>query len=295
MGAVYSGGPITTGNFTGDSINAIVEGWRTKMLLSNWTDVSGGVGDRTMRSVATPQGLQCECRAYDNGGGATAARFRFRNVGGGITGNDMFFSPNLARVPTVRIIANPYQFFLFYPDVLNSLNTFAAGGCPSIEDFQAGLVSDCIWSQGNGPADAVGAFTAQSFREWGCNRYSNAGHWALYNNFECEGTGNIGCQRITYHQPVDNPANSSVSYPAVWGETMEAVKDPARIAWGPTGITVASRVFGPIWDAVAVGDAYPAGVQSTFDGHTFENITTDYWQNLNSPTNVKFSLWIAIT
>lgn len=250
-----------------------------------------------MRSVATPQGLQCEVRAYDPGGGAgaTSARFRFQNVGGSIVGNDLFFRINRARIPTVRIIANPYQFFLFYVNVINEYGTFAAGGCPKIEDFQASLVQDAIWSQGDAPADAPGPLTqCISFRHWGTARYNTISNWALYNNFQCEGDG-IGSQQITLHQAVDNASNSSISYPNVWGETLEAIKDPARIAWGPTAHTVAARVFGPIWDAVAIGDSYPSGIQSEFDGHVHENITTDYWQNLNVPTHTKFSLWVAIT
>ena len=226
-------------------------------------------------------------------GAELSTRFSFRDTAASPRTMDVFFAPNRGRVPTVRIIANPYQFFLFYPYVLHEARTFIAGGCPKIEDFQASVVTTAIWCQGNATNDTNTVGGMRSFRETGSTR--GADHWgSLFNDFTPYSTGTgIGAQRITFHQPATHPIASSVGYPSVWGETLEAIKDPARIAWGLSSGSVASRILGPIWDAVAIGECYPSGLQSTFDGHIHENITTDYF-NLQG-NHIRFSLWVAVT
>lgn len=258
-----------------DTITNLVDRIKAQLLTVSWTVVSGSSGDWTLLSGLTPQNLQCRVRLYDPGSGVTA-RIQFKNADGTKSSTDLFLEPNLRYPPDMRVIANPYQFFAFYPGNQGIVTKgFICGGVPALYDFDVGFITQAVWCHGD--ATSTGDTTFRRSFRWLPDVDGNAAAWQLCNSSDWQsGSGGKGHQKLVAFVPGANPANASTYHNPILYYSGEAYKTPVGICWGSTGPADFPYEIGQLWDAAIVLDAFPADVETTFDGHDWYNIMQVY-------------------
>ena len=279
----------------------IVDDLKDALLTVGWTIVTTAAGDHTLLSGLTPHGLQCRVRIYDPGSGVTA-RVKFLNSTGSLSSNDLFLQHSLkAPISELRVLANPYQFFVYYEGGIGLLNkSFICGGVPALYSFDVGIITEAVWCHGDATSD--GDTTLRQTFKIRPNAYRNPSSWMLCNGNHWQGStdsaqGNLA---IAAELPGSStPAGPPGANPTLYysGESYKVVPD---LAWGLTQASDFAYIRGMLWDAAFALDWFPQDALTTFDDHNWRNIM-QVWTTLNpnpretgdqgSPTLC--SLWIV--
>jgi hypothetical protein len=275
MSIQYSGTNInnTFVNTVGTRLE-IVTGLSTALVAAGWNVISGGgTGNQLLESATTPspQNLVCRIQLYDPGSG-NCAQIKFRNQAG--TATQANFHPLYAQASkTWRVIANPYQFFIFSTASTSVGREFVGGGVPYLPSFLQGVITEGIWSMGNGRND-IDSFNSTTFRNnlvtstpssqpnlW---MDVNLNVWENFNNYVTNAyTGwpqLIGQQGAQWTQV----AGTNLYATYKWHDDSLMVYEPL-IAWGASGYTDESKIRGQLWDAAIVSDAFGADQTTSFD------------------------------
>lgn len=281
-GVIYSGGPRALNTFDGSSAQSILDGIRNSLLATGWSLFSSfpGSGATTgykLNSALSIDLLQCRIKLAYN---ANSIPF-----GPGVV--EVTFSDNsesnigyihylgIVALRAYYIISCPYQLFIFKDNSVVSFDAYTVmGGIPSSPKN----TTAAFWSMGN--YDSSGISFQNTFIQ---NLTPNATTSTyLYNSKFTIGAGQFAPQLLTTQGATAGSAGSgktnkfaSGCYPVVL---------PA-IVYGETS-TTKPRIRGYLWDAVVVGTSFTWGLQKTFDGHGFINLTDN---------NIYGSLWICYT
>jgi len=259
-----------SGTFTAANRSAVVEAIRTVLLAATWTDVSGGVGDRKMDSVATADSLQTRVRLYDPGSG-NCARIQFMSVDELQQGIDLFLLPTSGTDYTY--FAGDYQFMILLGGSL-SPGRFVAGGVPYLESFLSGAdapITQAIWCHGNTSSDAA-TIVKDSFRNRSTLQDSQWAWQSLNGNAWGGSTSGTGSQRLAALLR-SHDGNLSIPAGSVQYKNRAAVRVPPRLMWGLNAADVESKVQGQLWDMALIHEAVAMDSTKTFEGNTWQAVT----------------------
>ena len=295
MAIQYSGLTIINQTFTntvGTRLE-IVTGLQNALINAGWTVISGiNTASVVMSSATTPnpQNLLCYVNLVDPGAN-NCAQIKFRNQANSKSqSNYLPLFPQTGKV--WRVIANPYQFFIFSTSSVGSGREFACGGVPSLPSFLQGVITECIWAMGNGASD-TDAVCRNSFRTvLGTNMNTNQGSYWLDCNLNAwewfnttSGTYYSGLPQLFVQVGSSFLQNSGTgAYPPYsWHDDSLLTYEPL-IGWGLTGSGDQCKIRGQIWDAAVISDQFTADQTTTFD-------TRNWWilTNSNAGTSQNFA------
>lgn len=283
MAIQYSGTNInnTFVNSVGTRLE-IVTGLSSALVAGGWTIISGtGTGNVLLESATTPspQSLVCRVQLFDPGSG-NCAQIKFRNQAA--TAEQANFHPLYAQASkTWRVIANPYQFFIFSTASVSAGREFVAGGVPYLPSFLQGVITEAIWSMGNGRSD-TDSYCSTTFRNNLITSTPNSqpnlwmdvnlNVWENFNNFVTNSyTGwpqLIAQQGAQWTQTI----GTNLYAPYKWHDDSVMVYEPL-IAWGAANYGDESKIRGQLWDAAIIGDAFGCDQETSFDTHNWWVIT----------------------
>ena len=284
MSLQYSGTNVNnTFTNTVGTRREIVDGISTNLVSAGWTIISGsGTGTQLLESATTPspQSLVCRVQLFDPGSG-NCAQIKFRNAAN--TKSQSNYHPLFAAASkTWRVIANPYQFFVFSSSSLSAGREFVCGGVPYLPSFLQGVVTECIWSMSNGRSD-TDSFNSTTFRTNLCTGLPSASQpnifvdcngnsWENFNNYVNNAyTGwpqLIGQNGSQWTQVV----GTSTIAPYKWHDDSVLTYEPL-ISWGLANYSDESKIRGQLWDAAVVSDAFGADQTTSFDTRNWWVIT----------------------
>ncbi len=283
MAIQYSGTNInnTFVNTVGTRLE-IVTGLSTALVAAGWTIISGsGTGNQLLECTTTPspQSLVCRVQLYDPGSG-NCAQIKFRNQAN--TKSQTNFHPLFAQASkTWRVIANPYQFFIFSSASSSIGREFVGGGVPYLPSFLQGVITECIWSMGNGRSD-TDTFCSTTFRNnlitstpssqpnlW---MDVNLNAWENFNTYV--NTAYTGWPQLLAQQGAQwtQVAGTNLYAPYKWHDDSLMVYEPL-ISWGMIGYSDESKIRGQLWDAAIVSDSFGADQTTSFDTHNWWVLT----------------------
>jgi hypothetical protein len=283
MAIQYSGTNVNnTFTNTVGTRREIVDGISAALVAAGWTIISGsGTGTQLLESTTTPapQSLVCRVQLFDPGSG-NCAQIKFRNQAATATQSN--YHPLFAQASKVwRVIANPYQFFCFSTASTSAGREYVAGGVPYLPSFLQGVITECIWSQGNGRND-TDLTMSTTFRNNLVTSTANAqpnlwqdvnlNVWENFNNYVANSyTGwpqLIAQQGAQWTQTV----GTNLFAPYKWHDDSLMVYEPL-IAWGAAGFSDESKIRGQLWDAAIVSDSFGADQTTSFDTHNWWVLT----------------------
>ncbi len=279
MAIQYSGGTNINSTFTctTGTRREIVDGISAELVAAGWTIISGsGTGTVLLESATTPspQNLVCRVRLHDPGSG-TSAQVQFRNQGNTKAQTNQFYlHPAAAKV--YRVIACPYQFFVFASDSMTSGRTMVSGGVPYLPSFLQGVVTECIWAQGNSINSDSSNTLYSSFRTAGFTGYDSnqPNQWNVVNGnmvetFGVAGGGNRpGMQSLLVQQGPQHQVMQSQQTAYRWHDGSLLTYEPL-IAWGLTSYNDEPLIRGQLWDAAMISGQFVADQTTTFDSNNW--------------------------
>ena len=285
MAIQYSGGTNinTTFTCTTGTRQEIVTGLQNALIAAGWTVISGLNTSNVLIESATtpsPQSLVCRVQLQDPGSG-NCAQIRFRNQDNTKSQtNQHLLVPAVGKV--YRVIACPYQFFCFSSDSVTVGRTYVAGGVPYLPSFLQGVITECIWSQGNATNSDSSTTLYQTFRTSNfcgtdsamCNQWNvvNGNQVEIYGVF---GGGNRpGCQQLFVQQSSQNQYMQSQPPGYRWHDGSLLTYEPL-IGWGLTGNNDENMIRGQLWDAAMISGQFVADQTTTFDSHNWWVLTNN--------------------
>lgn len=284
MALQYSGGPNINSTFTctTGTRQEIVTGLSNALVAAGWTVISGGGTANVLLESATtpsPQSLVCRVQLQDTGSG-NCAQVRFRNQGNTkAQTNQHFLFPTAGKV--YRVIACKYQFFCFASDSITVGRTYVAGGVPYLPSFLQGVVTECIWSQGNSTNSDTSTTNLQSFR--GSTYTGNSGgqcnQWHVVNGNQMEIYGTFfnsqpGLQQLYVQQSSQN-VQFLGQWPGYrWHDGSLLTYEPL-IGWGTTAGTDENLIRGQLWDSALISGQFVADQSTTFDSRNWWVLTNN--------------------
>jgi hypothetical protein len=224
-----------------DLINNI----ETVLLAAGWTTISGhATTTLVMQSATTPQGLNMQLKAKDNGG--TCVTLSIQNVSGTKVGNNSTtqgaqLNPG-ASSKTYRMVANKYQAFIWTPTPTPA-REYAAWGVPYLPSFLVGVVTEAIWLQGNSITDTNTSVLTTFRTKLGTVIYS-VGSWGASqqicngNIWEVISNSGLGTQMLVQNS---GGASGSAARDYRWHDGSANICD-ALISWGLTAETVEGKI-----------------------------------------------------
>lgn len=290
MAIQYSGGTNinTTFTCTTGTRQEIVTGLQNALTSAGWTIISGsGTANVLLESATTPspQSLVCRVQLQDPGSG-NCAQIRFRNQGNTkAQANQHLLVPAVGKV--YRVIACPYQFFCFASDSLTVGRTYVAGGVPYLPSFLQGVITECIWSQGNATNSDSSTTLYQTFRtsNWLGQDNAMANQWMLVNGNMQEvygvfsGGNRPGLQQLYIQQSAQMQQMQSQWPGYRWHDGSLLTYEPL-IGWGLTGSADENLIRGQLWDAAMISGQFVADQTTTFDSHNWWVVTNNVqWSN----------------
>lgn len=297
MAIRYSGLGIEYSTFTLDASatrTELVDAIKAKLTnqADGWTVASGASGDWVLQSQTTAQGLAMRVRIWDPGSG-NCCRVAVRNVGGTIThdATPAYLLP--VNNETWRVIVTGYQAFIFVPGA-SPPRKFVAFGVPYLESFLDGVITECIWLQGNGGSDTdtvgrpgyrtiLGSMPPGGSVAALQEHILNGSSWAGY-GFTADGSG---AQQL---MAMWSSSAASGYATARWHGGDYLVTEPL-ITWGATGETDVARIRGQLWDAAIFSEAFTIDeTDITWDDDGASPPTSYLWHSVTG-SNVGGASW----
>ena len=250
MAIQYSGGPNVQADFFGDTVANLKAGINTQMIAAGWSSAVSGSGF-LLTSGTTPQGLACKCNLQDNGSQVT---MQFQNT----AGTQLGYTHRLpvAANKRFRVIANPFQVFVFVPLVSQDGSGATMGGVPWVPAFLTSGTTTAFWSLGDDSGD--------TFR----NEFvPNSASSTYVLNVNTQTGGGLGSVRLIGVQS----SVTNLGLAGSWFNNSALIVEP-MLAWG-TNSSAAPVIVGELWDAVLVMQSFPLDLATTFDTHNWTNFT----------------------
>ena len=160
MSLRFSGGPYANYQFTqatGTRLE-IMQGLQYALTLAGWTTISSSTSIIIMQTRTTPESLAMRIKIYDPGSGST--RVDIMNVSQALTSGDCWLTPAANKI--WRVVACPYQFFIYTQMSMYNACEFVAAGTPALPPWLVGVTTECGWMVGNAIND--GGVLVYSFR-----------------------------------------------------------------------------------------------------------------------------------
>lgn len=289
-GAVtVSGGDVNTTYTSDGTKQSLINGIETALLSAGWTTISGhATTNLLMQTVATPYPLQARFRFKDNGG--SSIQISVENTAGTITGSNTtsaggVLTPVNTRV--FRVIANPYQAFIFVPGTFTTASTFVYIGVPFVPAFLTGI-TNCALVIGNATADADVATNRPSWRiqlnlQGSANTPNQEAIWnsGILQNNSLGGPANNGASLPNFLIPmfaeyaaIGITLGATFMQPYRWFGGIIHEADPI-LSWGLTTTSDEPTLKCILWDATILMDAYPGDSTSSWDSHNWWGITAN--------------------
>lgn len=226
-------------------------GINTNLSNAGWSSsvVAGGY---TLTSALTSQSLQCSIKLLDNG---TSVTIQFCNVA--LTQLGVVHTSTPAANKRYQMIADPYQFFLFVPNVSAPTSGAIMGGVPWIPAFLQAGTTTAIWSIGDGAG-------SNTFRNSFAPNPTDTDY--QFNSAVGSGSGQGAPQLFGVQSNV-----TSLGLAGLWFNNAAIICEP-MLGYG-TSNNAAPVIVGELWDAALVMQAYQLDLQTNFNGHNYTNIT----------------------
>ena len=249
----YSGGPVLFTNFLGDNIADLKNGINTNLTNAGWSTaiVAGGY---TVTSALSPQGLQCSIKLLDNG---TSVTIQFCNTA--LTQLGAIHTTTPAANKRYQIIADPFQFFLFLPNVSTQSSGAIMGGVPWVPAFLQAGTTTAIWSIGDGGSS--------TFRNSLAPNPSDSDY--QFNAFVGSGSGQGSPQLFGVQSNA-----TALGLAGLWFNNAAIICEP-MLGYGTSNNAI-PVIVGELWDAALVMQAYQLDLQTNFNGHNYTNITDNF-------------------
>lgn len=204
-----------------------------------------------MTSALTPQSLQCSVKLLDNG---TRVTIQFCNVALSQLGTIHISTP--AANKRYQMIADPYQFFLFVPNVSTASSGAVMGGVPWIPAFLQAGTTTAIWSIGdNGSSTFRNSLAPNS----GDSDYQ-------FNTSVGSGSGQGSPQLFGVQSNA-----TGFGLAGLWFNNAAIICEP-MLGYG-TSSNAIPVIIGELWDTALVMQSYQLDLQTNFNGHNYTNIT----------------------
>lgn len=261
MSVPFSGLNVTV-DHVATSVSDYLDAINAALVSVNWGSVAAG-GGYDVTSAATPQGLQVTVQFRISGNDINAT------VTNTATGTQ--FAPALrffSNPQPTRIVASPYQFFVYVPGSSPAFQEFMVG-VPFIPTFLEPSTTEAWWAMNK--RDVALA----TFRQ---NVIPSAGKQAAFN-----GTITTDSEQNSHLQIIP-PRSVAGGNPSeiLWydGSCLDA---ECLIAY-PVVAAGDQRAIGVMWDMLCIWDAFTWDDEQSFGGKT--------WVNLSSDTMTP-SLWLV--
>jgi hypothetical protein len=288
MSLRFSGGPYANYTFTQSTGTRleIMQGLQYALTLAGWTTISSSTSIIIMQTQTTPESLAMRIKIYDPGSGST--RVDIMNVSQALTSGDCWLTPAANKI--WRVVACPYQFFIYTQMSMYNACEFVAAGTPALPPWLVGYTTQCGWIKGNSNGDGGGwtgsfrtelsGFNADYYSHWSgfwnhqyidrnpANEYYRTGDMTLVTTgIGYTGTSTNGASGNQGRRWVDNTLNLS---------------DPL-IGWGASAIADEARIMGQLWDCAIASDAFAADLTVTIGTHNGITMTSSNTGSTASP------------
>jgi len=307
MSLRFSNGPYANYQFTqatGTRLE-IMQGLQYALNLAGWTTISSSTSTIIMQTQTTPESLAMRVKIYDPGSGS--ARVQIMNVSQALTSGDCWLTP--AANKTGRVVACPYQFFIYTQMSMYNACEFVAAGTPALPPWLVGVTTECGWMSGNAIGDGGGL--VYSFR----NGYlpGDANYYTRWSGFRStSSTSNMINRNANddYYDSGDLVITSSVPGRSTYDEAGYQSSWPCQrwidgtmifadtyIIFGTTSSLDEGKIQGQMWDAASCSVVFTGDTCLNIGGHAAIAIThnqTSYGAGYSGQT-VPGTLFIAYT
>jgi hypothetical protein len=169
-----------------------------------------------------------------------------------------------------QILADPYQFFLYLPNVSTPSSGAIMGGVPWIPAFLQAGTTTAIWSIGDGAGNAT-------FRNSLAPNSSDTDY--QFNANVGSGSGQGSPQLFGVQSNA-----TTLGLAGLWFNNAAIICEP-MLGYG-TSNNALPVIVGELWDAALVMQSYQLDLQTNFNSHNYTNITDN---------NANGSLFVATT
>lgn len=277
MAIQYATGTTVHTSVAADNKATLISNIQTQLTTAGWSVVSGGgTTNLKMACAATPQSNQIRVRIFDDG--ANCVRIRVMNVAETIVMADSgYLLPAASK--TFLINANRHQFAIWSSGSI-AARDFVMVSAMYIPNHLTSITTLAfLISQSNSDTD-VGS--RGGFRVGTSLRHPSTGFngnfFGLVNSTVMEHVGDgsttarQGIPSLVSPRPSDTTSSPQQT---VWHDGSVFIIEPL-IGWGLADITDPFRVYGQIWNASLITDAFTMDtVPTAFNGRNWINLTSN--------------------
>ena len=292
MALQYATGTHVHASVAADNKSTLIGNIQTQLTTAGWSVISGGgTSDVKMACAATPQGNQIRVRVWDASG--NCVRIRVMNVAETIVMSDSgYLLPATSK--TFVINANRHQFAIWSVGS-DATRDFVMVSAMYIPTHLTGITTLAfLMSQGTTDTDTGtnGGFrVSTSLRDRTTGFMGN--FFGLVNSTVMEHVGDAtttakqGVPGLVLPRPSDN---TTTPLQTVWHDGSVFILEPL-MGWGLSDIDDPFRVYGQIWDASLITDAFTMDhVPTAFNGKNWINLTSN---NTGSQYAARGSLFLT--
>ena len=252
---ILSGFTPCNTTFLGDTRADIVTNLISILTANGWSVVvNNSATDQVLQSATTPAGQNVRVHIKDPGSG-NCAQILPQKASVGVDLATLWLLPGATS--TYRVIANPYQFFVFRDGVLPAAREFCCVIVPFCPPGVAALSSDIFFAGVNAASDGDttgGGFCFINSHKWDSNGTGGGA------GVVCVLGSNLWTQFGTYNGGVGQPTlaylasdndGSMNCYLRQFADSSWAVTD-VLLGWGATGPNTNGLSVGWIWDSMLI-------------------------------------------
>lgn len=277
MSLVFASGTHVHSTVPADDIATLIAEIETALTTAGWTVISGAASTNIkFQSIATAAGNQIRVRVWDDSG--NCVRIRLMNVAETVVQTDSgYLLPAAAKEFIIN--ANRHQFTI-YCEGSDNARDFVMVSALYIPSHLTSLYTTCafILSQSGTDTDTG---NKGSFRVGLSARHPDSRHFGnffgmvgsttleIINNTTT--TAHAGTPGFMVPQFTDVDTQEGV----LWHDQSAFIIEPL-IGWGLSDLIDPCRVYGQLWNAALVSEAYPMDeVPTTFASHNWINLTSN--------------------
>jgi hypothetical protein len=245
---ILSGFTPCNTTFLGDTRADIATNLISILTANGWSVVvNNSATDQVLQSSTTPAGQKVRVHIKDPGSG-NCAQILPQKASAGVDLTTLYLLPG--STSTYRVIANPYQFFVFRDAVVPAAREFCCVVVPFCPPGVAAISSDIFFAACNGrnDGDTGGAgvtFLSSQIWTFGCVEYVIGGNVWNYNSDQY--TNNYGVLQFAYLVDPGGNSNSMRQF-----QDNSFVVTDALVGWNSTTNNSNALSVGWIWDAILI-------------------------------------------
>lgn len=277
MSLVFTSGTQFHASVPADDKATLIGEIEDALTTCGWTVISGaGTSNVKLESIATTAGNQIRVRVWDDS--ANCVRIRLMNTAETVVMSDSGYLLPAASKDFI-INANRHQFTI-YCAASDNARDFVMVSALYIPSHLTSLYTTCAFLLSQSATD-TDTGNKGSFRVGMSARHPSSRHFGnffgMVGSTTLEITNNTGTGVVTGTPGLMVPQFADVESQTgvLWHDQSAFILEPL-MGWGLSDTTDPARIYGQLWNAAIVTEAYPMDeVPTAFSSHNWINLTSN--------------------